>query len=143
MTQDKSRKVTIAEVARLAGVGTATAGRVLGGYGYSSEDVRNRVQESARKLGYRPNQLARSLQRVNCPVSITDIHSVLTAGASAATQKKADGQHTSQLQCYLGPHTLRPHSRPVPYGATWALAASLLSRTAAQLTPCMRPPSCG
>ncbi|MAS11821.1 MAG: LacI family transcriptional regulator [Nitratireductor sp.] len=61
MTQDKSRKVTIAEVARLAGVGTATAGRVLGGYGYSSEDVRNRVQESARKLGYRPNQLARSL----------------------------------------------------------------------------------
>ena len=35
------------------------------------------------------NQLARSLQRVNRPVGITDIHSVLTAGASAATQKKA------------------------------------------------------
>ncbi|EIM72410.1 LacI family DNA-binding transcriptional regulator [Nitratireductor aquibiodomus] len=61
MTQEKSRKVTIAEVARLAGVGTATAGRVLGGYGYSSEDVRNRVHKSARQLGYKPNQLARSL----------------------------------------------------------------------------------
>lgn len=61
MTQEKSRKVTIAEVARLAGVGTATAGRVLGGYGYSSEDVRNRVHKCARQLGYKPNQLARSL----------------------------------------------------------------------------------
>lgn len=56
-----SRKPTITNVARLAGVSTATAGRVLGGYGYSSQIVRERVFASAQQLGYTPNQLARSL----------------------------------------------------------------------------------
>lgn len=54
-------KATIADVARLAGVSTATAGRVLGGYGYSSEATRKQVEQAARKLGYRANALARSL----------------------------------------------------------------------------------
>ncbi len=53
--------MTIAEVAKLAGVSTATAGRVLGGYGYSSEEIRLRVRQSAERLGYRPNLLARGL----------------------------------------------------------------------------------
>lgn len=52
---------TIADVARAAGVSTATAGRVLGGYGYSSEAKKAQVLEAARALGYRPNGLARSL----------------------------------------------------------------------------------
>lgn len=59
MTEE--RKATIADVARKAGVSTATAGRVLGGYGYSSADKKERVQHAAAELGYRPNQLARSL----------------------------------------------------------------------------------
>jgi LacI family transcriptional regulator len=57
---DRSR-ITIADVARAAGVGTATAGRVLGGYGYASGPVRDRVLAAAERLGYRPNRLARSL----------------------------------------------------------------------------------
>lgn len=55
------RKATIADVARAAGVSTATAGRVLGGYGYSSGETRESVMKAAEELGYRPNQLARSL----------------------------------------------------------------------------------
>jgi len=54
-------RVTITQVAAEAGVSTATAGRVLGGYGYASDEVAARVQAAARKLGYRPNTLARSL----------------------------------------------------------------------------------
>ncbi len=54
---------TIADVARKANVSTATAGRVLGNYGYASETVRKKVQKAARELGYRPNHLARSLIR--------------------------------------------------------------------------------
>ncbi len=53
--------MTIAEVAKLAGVSTATAGRVLGGYGYTSEEIRRRVRQSAESLNYRPNLLARGL----------------------------------------------------------------------------------
>ncbi len=56
-----TRKATITDVARLAGVSTATAGRVLGGYGYSSSEKREKVLKAAEELGYRPNQLARSL----------------------------------------------------------------------------------
>ena len=61
MTEKRTKNVTIIEVAQLAGVSTATAGRVLGGYGYSSEPIREKVREAAEKLGYRPNLLARGL----------------------------------------------------------------------------------
>lgn len=54
-------KATIADVARAAGVSTATAGRVLGGYGYTSEEKKEQVLKAAHDLGYRPNALARSL----------------------------------------------------------------------------------
>lgn len=57
----KRSKATIADVARLAGVSTATAGRVLGSYGYTREKTRQRVMQAASKLGYRTNALARSL----------------------------------------------------------------------------------
>ncbi len=54
-------KATIADVARLAGVSTATAGRVLGSYGYTSRAKKDQVLKAAQKLGYRANALARSL----------------------------------------------------------------------------------
>jgi LacI family transcriptional regulator len=53
--------VTIRDVARAAGVSTATAARALGGYGHSSPAARRKVSESARVLGYRPNVVARAL----------------------------------------------------------------------------------
>jgi len=53
--------VTVKDVARAAGVSQATAARVLGQYGYASADVRQRVAESAARLGYTPNQVARAL----------------------------------------------------------------------------------
>ena len=54
-------RATIADVARAAGVSTATAGRVLGGYGYTSDEKKDQVLKAAQQLGYRPNALARSL----------------------------------------------------------------------------------
>jgi len=61
MAPRRPDKITITDVARHAGVSTATAGRVLGGYGYTSTEVRDRVRASAEAMGYRPNLLARSL----------------------------------------------------------------------------------
>lgn len=61
MNEKRPKKATIIEVARLAGVSTATAGRVLGGYGYASDEIRDKVREAAASLGYRPNLLARGL----------------------------------------------------------------------------------
>jgi LacI family transcriptional regulator len=57
----RSDKVSIIDVARRAGVSTATAGRVLGGYGYASDEIRDKVAAAAAALGYRPNRLAKGL----------------------------------------------------------------------------------
>jgi LacI family transcriptional regulator len=56
-----SPRITITQVAAEAGVSTATAGRVLGNYGYTSDEVAAKVRTAAQKLGYKPNSLARSL----------------------------------------------------------------------------------
>lgn len=55
------RQATVADVARRAGVGKSTASRALGGYGAVSDEVRERVLAAAEELGYRPNELARSM----------------------------------------------------------------------------------
>lgn len=52
---------TIPDVAREAGVSTATAARALGGYGSVRDSTRERVLEAASALGYRANGLARSM----------------------------------------------------------------------------------
>jgi LacI family transcriptional regulator len=52
---------TIPDVARQAGVSTATAARALGGYGSVSPATYQRVLDAANGLGYRPNGLARSM----------------------------------------------------------------------------------
>ncbi|NUP78526.1 MAG: LacI family DNA-binding transcriptional regulator [Nonomuraea sp.] len=63
MPSDRSQagRPTISEVAAEAGVGRATAARTLGGYGYVSPELRERVLAAAEKLGYRANALARSM----------------------------------------------------------------------------------
>lgn len=57
----RSSSVTVADVAREAGVSKATAARVLGGYGTVSAKVREAVKAAASALDYRPNELARSM----------------------------------------------------------------------------------
>ncbi len=52
---------TVPDVAREAGVSTATAARALGGYGSVRESTRERVLAAAEQLGYRANSLARSM----------------------------------------------------------------------------------
>ncbi|EPE94861.1 LacI family transcriptional regulator (plasmid) [Rhizobium grahamii CCGE 502] len=53
--------MTVADVARSANVSKATAARVLGGYGTVSDKIREQVTTAASALGYRPNELARSM----------------------------------------------------------------------------------
>ncbi|MFO1106009.1 MAG: LacI family DNA-binding transcriptional regulator [Amaricoccus sp.] len=54
-------RVTIREVARVAGVSVATASKALNERGRMTPETRERVQEVARSLGFRPNALARAL----------------------------------------------------------------------------------
>lgn len=61
MTSERSVPPTISEVAEAAGVGRSTAARTLGGYGYVSPELREKVLAAAERLGYRANALARSM----------------------------------------------------------------------------------
>lgn len=54
---------TIKDVARLAGVSTATVSRVLNGNGYVHESTRKKVNDTIERLKYQPNAIARSLKQ--------------------------------------------------------------------------------
>ena len=52
----KNNRITVKDVARKAGVSTAAAGRALGGYGYVSEELREKIIRAAEELGYVANR---------------------------------------------------------------------------------------
>jgi len=52
----------IKDVARLAGVSVSTASRVVRGEGYTSQEMRAKVERAAKELHYVPNALARSMR---------------------------------------------------------------------------------
>lgn len=56
------RKLTIKDVAKVAGVSTATVSRVLNETGYVSDEVRQQVLSTVQTLNYQPNAIARSLK---------------------------------------------------------------------------------
>jgi len=53
---------TIGDVAAAAGVGVATAARVLSGRGYASDEARRKVLAAVDQTGYVPNVIARNLR---------------------------------------------------------------------------------
>lgn len=61
--ENLARKVTAADVAKLAGVSRWTVSRALTDGASIAPESRERVIQAARELGYRPNLLARSLSQ--------------------------------------------------------------------------------
>lgn len=57
-----NQQPSIADVAEQAGVSTATVSRVLSGRPHVSNELRNKVNNAARAMGYRPNRVARNLR---------------------------------------------------------------------------------
>ncbi|WP_062217874.1 LacI family DNA-binding transcriptional regulator [Streptomyces sp. NBRC 109706] len=58
---EERRAATLSDVASLAGVSSSTASKALNGRGNLRPETRDRVAEAARKLGFQPNEAARSL----------------------------------------------------------------------------------
>lgn len=58
-----TKPTTLVEVARLAGVSTATVARVLKNKSYVSLDARARIENVLQATGYRPNAMARGLRQ--------------------------------------------------------------------------------
>jgi DNA-binding LacI/PurR family transcriptional regulator len=89
--------VTIADVARAAGVSQSTVSYVLSGKRTISEETRRRVQRSIHKLGYQPNAGARALasSRTSALALVvplrTDLNVPVAMQFVAATVTKARG----------------------------------------------------
>jgi len=56
------QRTTLKDVAKEAGVSVTMASRVLGNYGYFSEETKSKVLKAAEKLNYKPNIIARGLR---------------------------------------------------------------------------------
>jgi LacI family transcriptional regulator len=56
-----TKRATLADVARTAGVGAMTVSRTINGHPYVSEETAKKVRAAIRRLDYRPNQAARML----------------------------------------------------------------------------------
>jgi DNA-binding LacI/PurR family transcriptional regulator len=96
-----ARRATIKEVAETAGVSRSTASRALTGHGYVAPQVRDRVRDVARSLGYVPDATARHLRQQasrSIGVLVSDLsnpfYAGLAAGISAQARKR---QYTMML----------------------------------------------
>lgn len=58
-----AKKITLAEIAQMAGVSIATVSRVINQNGRFSRETEKRVNEIITKYNYRPNQMARGLRK--------------------------------------------------------------------------------
>ena len=56
------KKVTIVELAEMAGVSTATVSRIINNTGKVNEDTKKKVLELIEKYNYKPNMIAKSLK---------------------------------------------------------------------------------
>src|SRR4051812_41978667 len=96
---------TIADVARRAGVSTATVSRVLSGSGRARPETRDRVLDAARELQFRPSLVARSLKRRatrTLGLIVTDIENPYFPQLVRAGEDAANAQGYAILLCNAG-----------------------------------------
>jgi len=93
---------SIKDVAKAAGVSTATVSRVLSNGAHVRPEVRERVMEAVAQLAYRPNLLARSLrsQQTNTiGLIVSDIRNPFFTAISRAVEDTAYEQGFSLVLC--------------------------------------------
>lgn len=97
---------TLKDVARRAGVGVSTASRVIRGEGYTSADVRERVERAVRELDYVPNVLARSMRgrpTKTIGLLIYDIVNPFFANLATGVEDAAQAQGFNLVICSSHP----------------------------------------
>jgi len=93
---------SIKDVAKIAGVSTATVSRVLANQGRVKEDTRKLVLEAVEQLNYRPNLIARSLRvqkSAKIGLVVSDIRNPFFTAIGRAVEDAAYEQGYSVLMC--------------------------------------------
>src|SRR3954466_13487898 len=100
MTQLRSRRPTLADLAREAGTSPSTASRALSGRGYVSSDVRTKLLDAADRLGYVPNLSARTLKQQTSRVVgvvVSDLGNQFYARIAAGIEETLSAAHYQML----------------------------------------------
>jgi LacI family transcriptional regulator, galactose operon repressor len=100
--EGRAIRATIGDVARRAGVSTATVSRVLAGVGRARPETMGRVRAAARELGYRPSGIARSLKLKTTRtlgLIVTDIENPYFPELVRAIEDAARGDGYAVLLC--------------------------------------------
>jgi DNA-binding LacI/PurR family transcriptional regulator len=100
-SRDEVRNVTMADVAKAAGVSVPTVSRILNNKEYVAEETRQRVEDAIRTLGYAPHTQARRLRGgasmalalhypLESPHELTNVVETpyITGAAAAASEKE-------------------------------------------------------
>src|SRR3954449_6754936 len=101
---------TLIDIARETNTSVSTVSRVLAGGEVAqriSEETRNRVTEAAKRLGYRPNLLARSLRtRKSNTIAliVSDIGNPFYARIAGYIEQRLHPHGYSLLVCNSGEH---------------------------------------
>lgn len=93
--------VKIIDVAREAGVSTATVSRTLNNHDGVDPALASRVRDAVQRLGYRPNVIARSLRRQSTDVIALIISDVSNPFFTAITRGVEDIAHRSGYSVVL------------------------------------------
>ena len=96
----EERTITIDDVARLAGVSRATAGRVVGNYGSVSDKAKERVLEAVRQLDYQPNLIARGLRSQSTKTIAVVIGSIRNTYSTALVYAVEKEAQKKRIQCF-------------------------------------------
>ncbi len=94
-------RVTIAEVASLAGVSPTTVSHVLSGKRLVGETTKGTVQQAIRQLGYRPNAVARSLRTNRSKMVAVVVPDITNAFYAVLTRGLADAVDASGYGTYV------------------------------------------
>jgi len=89
--------VTIAEIARVAGVSVSTVSRALSNNDYPlKEETRNRILKLAQEMGYQPNLVARSLQNSRSRLVGIVVDRIQNPFSAATVQGIQDGLQSAR-----------------------------------------------
>lgn len=96
---------TSKDVAKLAGVSRATVSRCLNGTGYVGRKARESIARAVKKLDYRPNRVAQTLNTKtssNIAMIVADISNPITAVYSKTVEEVAFGKNYNLHICNTG-----------------------------------------
>ena len=103
-----THRVTIADVARAAGVSLQTVSRAINNKGEISDDTRQRVLETSQRLGYRPSMLARGLvTRTTLTIGLV-VPDIANPFFSEIARGAEDAAHAAGYSLLLGNSTENP-----------------------------------